>query len=175
MLHCKCGYESPAFCFCDHAYGCPNCSAVVFPDPLPFVYSPPNCNQCGTELAPADRILASRMTPHDDARCPCCKSNSLRLHNYPLQLLSHDAADSTPNAGQLIHARTLQPQRDGEPFCFFSPRLQTQLALGVTIANRDRNSLPDAHHEFCTISVDDGRLVVDYVRQLDEHEWRWYI
>ncbi|MDA8746459.1 hypothetical protein N9N28_17685 [Rubripirellula amarantea] len=175
MLHCKCGYESAAFCFCDHAYGCTNCSAVVFPSPLPFVYAPPSCNQCGAALTTDDRILAGRMTSVDTARCPQCEADTLQLHSFPLQLLFSDLADSSPDIGQLIHARTMQPQRDGEPFCFFAPRLQINLALGITLTNLSRDSLPDGHHEFRTVGVDETNLVVDYVRPLPEDEWRWYI
>jgi len=50
MLLCGCGYESEAFCFCNHAYGCTTCGEVVFPDPLPFVYAPPQCDECGMQL-----------------------------------------------------------------------------------------------------------------------------
>ncbi len=175
LLHCNCGFESAAFCFSDHAYGCLSCAAVVFPKPLPFIYAAPKCNQCNRQMTPLDRIPASRMSADVATRCPRCLSNTLKLRNLHIQLLDTYVGDAVPAATQLIHARTRQPEREGEPFMLLSPGLSMKLALILSIANRDRSSIPNGYHEFRTIDVADDKLVVDYVRQLPENDWLWYV
>jgi hypothetical protein len=175
LLHCLCGYESPPFFFADNTYGCRTCRAVVFPEPVPFLYTPPKCPHCDRQLTPQDRIPASRMWADISVRCPHCESESLKLRDLRLQLLASQVCDSVPVVGQLIHAQTRQPERRGELFLFVSPRLAMQLALHVSVANRDAGSIPNGHHEFRTVQVAERQLVVDYLRQLPETEWRWYV
>ncbi|MFO1000727.1 MAG: hypothetical protein U0936_10330 [Planctomycetaceae bacterium] len=45
----------------------------------------------------------------------------------------------------------------------------------MSFSNCERESIPDGHHEFQVVNVSENNLVVDYVRQLSEDEWRWYI
>jgi len=175
MLYCDCGYKSIAFCFDQHAYCCVSCSEVVFPDLLPFIYAPPPCQQCGAALDRSNRILTSQMKDSSAIACPRCSAMNLRLHKYPVQFLKGDIHDSSPKLGQRIHARTRQPRLVHEPFCFFSPRLRLRLALSVSFSNCERESITDGHHEFLVVDVSENNLVVDYVRQLPEDEWRWYI
>jgi hypothetical protein len=115
------------------------------------------------------------MTWQTLVRCPRCESETLQLRNLHMQLLDSDCGDSIPVVGQLLHARTRQPELDCEPFCFFSPRLTTKLALQVSFANRDVRSIPNGHNEFRTVEVAERVLVVNYERQLPEAEWRWYV
>ena len=115
------------------------------------------------------------MTADDRGWCPHCDSHSLKLRSFQIQFLSSDVGDAIPDAGQLLHARTRQPELECEPFFFWSPRLLMNLAIAVSIANHDRNTIPNGHHEFCTVSAADDILVVNYVRELSDNEWRWYI
>jgi hypothetical protein len=174
FFHCDCGYASPEFCYGDHLYACRTCRSIVFPKPVPFMYIPPPCNQCGRQLKPDERLLAARMTPDDRAACPRCEATSLRLQDLQIHFLISELGDATPDVGQVIHARTLQPQRVHEPFGFFSPRLLARLAVRVSVDNRHCNTISDGHHMFRTISAGDSTLVVDYVRELTQQEWRWY-
>ncbi|MGN6543692.1 MAG: hypothetical protein ACTHK7_01490 [Aureliella sp.] len=114
------------------------------------------------------------MSDDDRAACPRCEASSLKLRGTVLQLFSARRLDATPEVGQLLHARTRQPQFMCEPFGFWSPRLLRKLALGVTIVNIVRETLPDGHHEFRTLSVASSHLVVEHLRELGEAEWRWY-
>lgn len=175
LLYCDCGFESEAFCFSSHTYGCLKCCAVVFTIPLPFIFAAPKCNQCDRQLASEDRIPASRMSADAAARCPRCRSETSKLRSLQIHLLDTYLGDSIPVATQLIHARTHQPERSGEPFMFLSPRLTLELAMNVSFANRDRASIPNGYHEFRTIHVTDHSLVVEYVRQLPASDWGWYL
>ena len=173
-LRCPCGYESRPFCFVDHAYGCVRCCEVVFPNPVPFRYSPPNCNRCGGPLHLRDRIYAAWMAAGDEAPCPACGSTSLRIRSFNVHFQIGYSGDCAPTVGQIIHARIMQPADEREIFFFFSPRIQPTLAINVAVRNAECRALPDGHHVFRVVSVTDAAMEVDHLRQLEEEEWLWY-
>lgn len=168
ILWCDCGYESEGIFHSWETYGCLQCRKVVFPAPIPFVYAPPCCPTCKSQLGRVDRI---RLNSSSRARCPKCEANTLQLQSLFLDVNVYDPGDSTPEKGQLLHARAFIVD---DMFIFDSPRLRRALAMNVAITNRVPSEIPHGYHEFRTVAVEGDQLTVEYVRELSPDEWQWF-
>jgi hypothetical protein len=175
QLYCdQCGYRSREF-YAGHynlVFSCLRCRNISVSEMRPFVYDPPDCESCQKPLLREEYLRVKSMRPEEDIRkCPRCLKESLRLTIDPIHF-QFGPDGQIPESGQLLHGTSHQPSRELiNKFWVRVPRLS--IHLWPTIVNRDSRTIPDGFHEFRTVKVDGEKLFVEYVRELEDHEWQW--
>jgi hypothetical protein len=176
-LKCKsCGYETPPF---NHGgdntqvFYCRKCADIVNPEALPFLFVPPPCSRCGSQLLREDRIYTAHLSGNDRIKCPKCHEASLSLH-YICDISFDHENGLIPEEGQIIHGCVIHPNDGRLSLIFISPWLPLKLSMNSTLTNGSMTDLPDGYYEFIVKNVEEERLLLEYKGQLPKSVWGGY-